>query len=126
VVSSGMPPPHMMSFSFANTAKGESLEESKDNSRAFSVNVCARSLVTISSQSVSGVSVTRGYFSASPLAGYVAETGNHFFSHSSTMVIISSEEGQEGETERKKMRDRQTDRQTDRESGRDSLRSMLS
>jgi hypothetical protein len=39
------------------------------------------------------------------LAGYAAETGNHFFSHSSTRLIISSErqrevEGQEGSNER--------------------------
>lgn len=33
-MSSGMPPPHMMSFSFASNAKGESLVESRDSSRA--------------------------------------------------------------------------------------------
>jgi hypothetical protein len=39
VVSSGIPPPHMMSFSLANRAKGESLEESRDSSRALRVRV---------------------------------------------------------------------------------------
>jgi hypothetical protein len=37
VVSSGMPPPHMMSFSLARRAKGESLEGSKEYSRDFVV-----------------------------------------------------------------------------------------
>jgi hypothetical protein len=43
-VSSGMPPPHMMSFSLARSAKGESRLLSRESARARSTSVLARSM----------------------------------------------------------------------------------